>query len=82
MLHNTAIMAQNINLENLTKKPVICELYSDMMESEIVQNLLSSSKIPKTSIEQQQYFENIFLNTLKLDFTRFPEIQEEIDNET
>jgi 23S rRNA pseudouridine1911/1915/1917 synthase len=81
MLHNTAIMAQNINLQSLTKKPVICELYSDMMESEIVQNLLSKSKIPKTSVEQQQYFENIFLNTLNLDFTTFPEIQEEMGDE-
>ncbi|APJ04840.1 type III pantothenate kinase [Silvanigrella aquatica] len=76
MLHNAGIMASNISLPSLALNPIVCELYSDMMESNIVKNLLKNSSIPLDVTEQREYFKNIFLNLHKLNFNEFPEIQQ------
>ena len=76
MLHNAGIMASNINLPSLSNNPIVCELYSDMMDSSIVKNLLKNSSIPTKSNEQREYFKNIFLELHDINFNNYPEIKE------
>lgn len=76
MLHNAGIMALNINLPSLSNSPIICELYSDMMDSTIVKNLLKNSSIPTNPHEQREYFKNIFIELHNINFNKFPEIHQ------
>ncbi|KAB8028453.1 type III pantothenate kinase [Fluviispira multicolorata] len=70
MLHNTGIMINSHELHEFTKKPIICELPKDMINSDIVKNLLRNSSIPN----QKDYFSKLFLDLHNTDFTNFPEI--------
>ena len=74
MLHNAGIMGSNIKLTSLSDNPIVCELYSDMMNSEIVKNLLKNSSIPLDPIQQREYIKNIFLKLHKINFNEFPDI--------
>lgn len=76
MLHNAGIMASNISLPSLSSNPIVCELYSDMMDSPIVKNLLKRSSIPTKPNEQREYFKKIFLELHEMNFNQFPEIQQ------
>lgn len=74
MLHNAGIMASNIDLPSFSNNPIVCELYSDMMTSDIVKNLLKNSAIPQDPIQQREYFKIIFIQLHNINFEEFPEI--------
>lgn len=76
MLHNAGIMLDEGNKASaFSDQPIICELYSDMMASEIVKNLFNKAKIPLDKNNQRDYFKHIFIELNNTNFQHYPDIQ-------
>lgn len=78
MLHNTGIKLinkENTQNQTLSENPIICELYADMMSSEIVKKLLTLAGIPVLKDEQRKFLQKIFIELTKINFNHYPEIK-------
>ncbi len=76
MLHNAGLMLNEANKTTaFSAQPIICELYSDMMASDIVKNLFKKAKIPLDKDKQRDFFKQIFIELNNTNFQHYPDIQ-------